>query len=236
MLSEASICYNALMNVLNILSHTAWFQSYIEWIMLGYGWGAPRRRQLVPSSVSTSKGRVLCARNVPTSFPTQGWLTSSTGWVTVRQRSTGLAIAEVVLQVCIPFSIEHKWWDLICPGWWVACTCCPSKKSGMWLYPAFTKPPIKLPTWWREGTCLDCEEGGGVFRRLQPAWEEQAPPGHQLQALPPPRLALLPLHRPRHRPCHPPPHLRHPAHHLRQLEQHWLLLPLCHPQLPLAQA
>ena len=57
---------------------------------------------------------------------------------------------------------------------------------------------------------LDCEEGGGVFRRLQPAWEEQAPPGHQLQALPPPRLALLPLHRPRH----PPPHLRHPAHHL----------------------
>ena len=54
--------------------------------------------------------------------------------------------------------------------------------------------------------------------------QDSPPPGRQLQAVPPPHLALLPLHR------------RHLAHHLRQLEQHWLLLPLCHPQLPLAQA
>ena len=54
--------------------------------------------------------------------------------------------------------------------------------------------------------------------------QDSPPPGRQLQAVPPPHLALLPLHR------------RHPAHHLRQLEQHWLLLPLCHLQLLLAQA
>ena len=54
--------------------------------------------------------------------------------------------------------------------------------------------------------------------------QDSPPPGRQLQAVPPPHLALLPLHR------------RHLAHHLRQLEQHWLLLPLCHPQLPLARA
>ena len=53
--------------------------------------------------------------------------------------------------------------------------------------------------------------------------QDSPPPGRQLQAVPPPHLALLPLHR------------RHLAHHLRQLEQYWLLLPLCHPQLPLAQ-
>ena len=36
-------------------------------------------------------------------------------------------------------------------------------------------------------------------------------------------------------PRHPAPHLWHSSHHLRQLEQHRLLFPLCHPQLPLAQ-
>ena len=62
--------------------------------------------------------------------------------------------------------------------------------------------------------------------------QDSPPPGRQLQAVPPPHLALHPLRRPRH----PPPHLRDPAHPLRQLHQHRLLLPLRHPQLPLAQA
>ena len=62
----------------------------------------------------------------------------------VRQRSAGLVIAGYVLQVCIPFSNEYNWWDLTCPGWWMARTCCPEKKSGSRLHPSFTKPPIQL--------------------------------------------------------------------------------------------